>query len=57
MCAEGARFEAHAARTYTEDVANWAKGLSKKIKEICWQVRDVRADISVRCVYSLMCEH
>lgn len=45
--AEGARFEAHAARTYAEDVANWFKGLSRRISEICWQVRDVRADISV----------
>ncbi|RDX48602.1 hypothetical protein OH76DRAFT_642313 [Lentinus brumalis] len=44
--AEGARFEAHAARTYAEDVANWFKGLSRTIRQICWKVRDVRAEIS-----------
>ena len=46
--AEGARFQAHSARTYAEDVANLIKGLSRHIYEICLRVRDVRADISVR---------
>ncbi|RPD57813.1 hypothetical protein L227DRAFT_198497 [Lentinus tigrinus ALCF2SS1-6] len=44
--AEAARFEAHAARTYIDDVTNWIKGLSRTIRQICWKVRDVRADIS-----------
>ncbi|TFK85936.1 hypothetical protein K466DRAFT_664142 [Polyporus arcularius HHB13444] len=44
--AEDARLRATSAKTYYEDLANWWKGLTQSIGEICMNVRDVRADIS-----------
>lgn len=36
------------AKTWTQDVSNMLKGLTRKINEICYDLREVGAAISVR---------
>ena len=51
--AEEARLKATAAKSYYEELANWWQGLTRSINEICKNVREVRADISVSMLSSL----
>ncbi|KAI0700984.1 hypothetical protein C8T65DRAFT_657001 [Cerioporus squamosus] len=44
--ADEARLETLAAKSYSEDFANWLKGLTRNIDQICQNVREIRAEIS-----------
>ncbi|KAJ2976266.1 hypothetical protein NUW54_g11595 [Trametes sanguinea] len=49
---DDARAESHCATTYAQNFKKMLAGLSRRIYSLCGEVKDLRADISVRRIHS-----